>query len=72
MPNDTGAASRPQLPVQPLKLLTPDDVAALISVERVTVIRLARAGKIPSLKIGKVIRFRPSTIEAWMAEQESA
>jgi excisionase family DNA binding protein len=53
-----------------LKLLTPDDVAALISVERVTVVRLARAGKIPSLKIGKAIRFRPSSIEAWMVEQE--
>ena len=56
---------------KPSQLLTPDDVAELISVGRVTVIRLARAGRIPSLKVGKAVRFRPATIERWLQEAES-
>lgn len=55
---------------QPQKLLTPDEVAVLLGIERVTVIRLARAGKIPSIKIGKVWRFRPTTIDAWLVAEE--
>jgi excisionase family DNA binding protein len=52
------------------RLMTPDDVAELLGIPRLTVMRLARAGKIPSIKIGKVYRFRPTTIEAWLTEQE--
>jgi excisionase family DNA binding protein len=55
---------------QSLKLLSPDEVSGLLGVERVTVIRLARAGKIPSIKVGKAVRFRPSTIERWLIENE--
>jgi excisionase family DNA binding protein len=54
------------------RLLTPDDLVSILGITRVQVIRLARAGKIPALKIGKAIRFRATTIDAWLVEQESA
>ncbi len=52
------------------RLLTPDEVAILLGIERVQVIRLARAGKIPAIKLGKAWRFRPSTLDAWLVEKE--
>jgi excisionase family DNA binding protein len=52
------------------RLLTPDDLAALLCVSRLFVIKKAAQGKIPAIKIGKVWRFRRSTIDRWLAEQE--
>jgi excisionase family DNA binding protein len=57
---------------QPQQLLTPDEVAALLGVPRLFVIRASRAGRIPAIKLGKSYRFRPTTIETWLREQESA
>ena len=65
-------ANRPQISQQPQQLLTPDDVAALLGVSRLFIIRQSRAGRIPSVKIGKVYRYRANTIESWLSEQESA
>jgi len=65
------SASQPQkLDSVSQRLLTPDEVAVLLGIERLQVIRLARVGKIPSIKLGKVWRFRPTTIDAWLVEQE--
>jgi excisionase family DNA binding protein len=55
---------------KPQQLLTPDEVAVLLGVPRLFVIRQSRAGKIPCVKIGKVYRYRASSIEAWIVEQE--
>jgi excisionase family DNA binding protein len=57
---------------QPQQLLTPDDVAALLGITRPLVIKKAAQGKLPGIKLGKAWRFRPSTIDAWLAEQERA
>ena len=57
---------------QSLKLLTPDDLVSILGIARVQIIRQSRAGKIPALKIGKAYRYRPASIEQWMAEQECA
>jgi len=54
----------------PQQLLTPDDLAALLGVPRPLVIKKASQGKIPAIKLGKAWRFRPSTIDAWLREQE--
>jgi excisionase family DNA binding protein len=54
------------------RLLTPDEVATLLGVPRLFVIRQSRQGKIPSLKLGKCYRYRVSTIEQWLQEQECA
>jgi excisionase family DNA binding protein len=53
------------------RLLTPDDVAVLLGVSRLLVIRQSRTGKIPSVRVGKVYRYRASTIQTWLAQQEA-
>jgi excisionase family DNA binding protein len=62
----------PAVSPEPLQLLTPDKVADLLGIERLTVIRLARAKKIPAIKVGKAVRFRPAAIETWLAQREQA
>jgi excisionase family DNA binding protein len=57
-------------PVPP-RLLTPEQVAELLGVSRISVIRQSRAGTIPNIKIGKCYRYRTESIAAWIAEQES-
>lgn len=54
------------------RLMTPDDVAAMLGLTRVQVIRQSRAGKIPSLQIGKCYRYRESSLQAWLDKQEQA
>jgi excisionase family DNA binding protein len=58
-------------PIQhPQQLLTPEEVATLLGVSRLFVVRQSRAGKIPAIKLGKVYRYRASTIDSWLREQE--
>jgi excisionase family DNA binding protein len=52
------------------KLLTPEDVAGMLGTSRLFVMRQARIGEIPAIKVGKVWRFRLSTIEAWLTSKE--
>jgi len=54
------------------RLLTPDDVASFLGASRLFVICQSRAGNIPALKVGKVHRYRPESIQAWVAQQEQA
>jgi excisionase family DNA binding protein len=54
----------------PEKLLTPEDVAVLLGVSRLFVIRQSRIGKIPAIKLGKVYRYRSATIQSWLAQRE--
>ena len=53
------------------RLLTPDDVAERIGMSRLYVIRASRTGRIPCIKFGRCFRYRPETIDRWLAEQES-
>jgi DNA binding domain, excisionase family len=64
--------SRPPNQQQPQQLLTPEQVAKLLGVSRLFIIRQSRAGKIPALKLGKCYRYRASSIDAWLREQEQA
>lgn len=52
------------------KLLTPEDVAELLGVTRLLVVRKSRLGTIPAIKLGKSWRYRLATIQAWLAQQE--
>jgi excisionase family DNA binding protein len=64
--------SAPVKAVQPAQqLLTPDDVAAMLGISRVSVIRQSRAGKIPAIQIGKCYRYRESSLQAWLSSQET-
>jgi excisionase family DNA binding protein len=46
---------------KPESLLTPDDLAELLGVPRLFIIKQSHAGKIPAIKIGKTWRFREAT-----------
>jgi excisionase family DNA binding protein len=53
------------------KLLTPEDVATMLGTSRLFVVRQARIRKIPGIKIGKVWRFRLSTLQLWLSDKEN-
>jgi excisionase family DNA binding protein len=59
-------------PQQQKSLLTPDEVAAMLGISRVSVIRQSRAGKIPAIQIGKCYRYRLESLQAWLDKQERA
>src|SRR3954451_6133567 len=50
--------------------LTPEDVAALLQIDRETVYRMARRGERPAFKVSRRWRFLPSHLQRWMEQQE--
>jgi len=53
-------------------LLEPGDVAEKLKIGRSTVYHLAAKGKLPAVKIGGALRFRPSALARFIAELERA
>jgi excisionase family DNA binding protein len=51
------------------RLLTPAEAAAYLRIHAKTVIRLAREGELPGLRLGKHHRFRISDLVAWAASK---
>lgn len=47
-------------------LLTPIEAGAWLQVHQKTVIRMAREGSVPALRLGKHWRFRRSDLEGWV------
>lgn len=54
------------------RLLTADEVAELLQVKATWVYRASREGLIPTVVLGRYYRYRASTIEGWLADQERA
>jgi len=50
-------------------LLDPKAAAALVGIHEKTLIRHARAGTAPGMKIGKLWRFRASQLDSWLKDQ---
>lgn len=50
-------------------LLTPDEVAEMLRVARKTIIVMARDGRIPSLRVGRFVRFDAAKTEHWLSDQ---
>jgi excisionase family DNA binding protein len=46
--------------------LTADELAELLSVSRLTILRRAKKGTIPSFRIGGSVRFDPAAISRWL------
>jgi len=44
-------------------------LAKLLGVAKVTILRRAKRGKIPSFRIGTMVRFDPQAISRWLLEQ---
>jgi excisionase family DNA binding protein len=53
-------------------MLTAKDVQELLQVDRSTVYRMAEAGRLPAIKVGKQWRFPAAQIDEWMATQMGA
>jgi excisionase family DNA binding protein len=51
-------------------LLTPEDVAELLQVDRETIYRMARRGELPAIKVARHWRFRAARIDRWLRDLE--
>ena len=50
-------------------LLSPGQAAALLLVHPKTLVRMARSGEVPALRMGKHWRFRASLLNAYVADK---
>jgi excisionase family DNA binding protein len=53
-------------------LLNADQVAEYLGLHKVTVLRFAREGKLPGLKVGREWRFRADDMRAWLEARLAA
>jgi excisionase family DNA binding protein len=67
MQSDAGAAETKPVGT----LLTTKDVQALIRVDKSTIYRMAEAGRIPAIKVGRQWRFPEDQLTAWLGSQSS-
>ena len=54
------------------EMLTAKDIQALLQVDRSTVYRMAEAGRIPAIKVGRQWRFPAPEVKSWMKVQGTA
>jgi excisionase family DNA binding protein len=46
--------------------LTAAELATLLALSRITVFKLAKAGRIPCFRIGSCVRFDPRSVANWL------
>jgi len=51
-------------------LMTVDEVAKYLRMKKVTIYKHAQDGKIPGFKVGSSWRFKKTSIDSWIEEQE--
>ena len=51
-------------------VFTVQELAAYLRMKPVTIYKHAKAGKLPAFKVGANWRFKKSTIDRWIANQE--
>ena len=49
--------------------LTAEHLADLLQMSRITILRRAKRGTIPSFRVGSCVRFDPAAISKWLIEQ---
>jgi excisionase family DNA binding protein len=64
----TGRAPLLSLPAWRL-LKTADELADILAVSRITIFKQAKAGRIPSFRIGTCVRFDPRAVANWLRTQ---
>lgn len=52
------------------RLLTADEVAAMLGVPKTWVYAETRAGRMPHVTLGRYRRYRREALEAWITERE--
>ena len=50
------------------RALTADELATMLNVSKITIFKQAKAGRIPSFRIGTCVRFDPKTVAGWLRE----
>jgi excisionase family DNA binding protein len=50
------------------KLLTPAEVAGILSVDKSWVYRAARTGLLPSIRVGRWVRFHPTVVRRFIQQ----
>jgi excisionase family DNA binding protein len=50
--------------------LKASELADLLAVSRILIFKLAKAGRIPSFRVGSCVRFDPRTVAKWLRERE--
>lgn len=50
------------------RALTADELAALLNVSRLTILRRPKRGSIPSFRVGSCVRFDPANIAEWLVK----
>ncbi len=48
------------------RALTAAELARVLSVSRITIFKQAKAGRIPSFRIGTCVRFDPRAVANWL------
>lgn len=48
--------------------MTAEELADLLNVSRLTILRRAKRGTIPSFRVGSCVRFDPANISKWLME----
>ena len=70
---NAGAAAREAAPGPGAGgLMTAGEIAARLGVKPGWIYRQSRAGRIPTVRLGRYYRYRLDAIEAWLAERERA
>ena len=54
----------------PEKILTPDEVAELLRVQKATVYELVKSGKLQAFKVGNRYRFKEESLEEYIQQQQ--
>ncbi|MBZ5616525.1 MAG: helix-turn-helix domain-containing protein [Acidobacteriia bacterium] len=49
--------------------LTANELAHVLAVSRITIFKQAKAGRIPSFRIGTCVRFDPVVVAKWLRER---
>jgi excisionase family DNA binding protein len=61
-----GGCSLPQRMEGIKRAITASEVAALLAVSPITIYKMAKAGRLPSFRIGTAVRFDPRALAEWL------
>jgi excisionase family DNA binding protein len=48
------------------RALTADELAGMLTVSKITIFKQAKAGRIPSFRVGTCVRFDPRSVAQWL------
>jgi excisionase family DNA binding protein len=48
------------------RALTANELAEMLTVSRITIFKQAKAGRIPSFRVGSCVRFDPHSVARWL------